>query len=209
MAKRPKITIITAMEAAQLLGVHHTTVYEAAKRGDIPCRRIGRRYVFVRELIEQWLCGGGPGNTQAVADRDRLTAEVERLHKAVHESHLASARAATIAAELKIERDEARSEASSWRARAEVTSRDVEEAGITLAQCEAWLAEDGWTLGSHPENPHRVWEKPGHDNVRLNPNTPTWTYCLATCIAVTIHIRAKELGRVQFDLLDEMAAIEP
>ena len=53
------LTILTAKETAELLGLHHTTVYEAAQRGDIPCRRIGRRYVFVRETLEQWLLDGG------------------------------------------------------------------------------------------------------------------------------------------------------
>jgi hypothetical protein len=95
-----------------------------------------------------------------------------------------------------------------WRARADVNSRDVEAAGITLAQCEAWLVADGWTLGSHPDNDHRCWEKTGHDNVNLSPNTPTWTYCLATGIAVTIQIRAEQLGRPCHDILEEMAAIE-
>lgn len=40
-----------------MLGLHHTTVYEDAKRGEIPHRRIGRRYIFVREVLGKWLCG--------------------------------------------------------------------------------------------------------------------------------------------------------
>jgi hypothetical protein len=105
--------------------------------------------------------------------------------------------------------DELLAERDYWRTRAEVNSHDVEAAGVTLAQCEEWLIRDGWTLGSHPDNVHRTWEKPGFDNVRLSPNTPTWTYCLATGIAVTIQIRAKELNRAAFDILEEMAAIAP
>lgn len=48
-------TPISAKEAAELLGIHRTTLYEAARRGEIPCRRVGRRYVFVRETLLDWL----------------------------------------------------------------------------------------------------------------------------------------------------------
>jgi excisionase family DNA binding protein len=62
-AKAPKAatptTVIGADEAAQLLGIHRTTLYEAAGRGEIPCRRIGRRFVFVRETLVAWLTSGG------------------------------------------------------------------------------------------------------------------------------------------------------
>ena len=58
------LTILNAKQAAELLGVHFSTVYEAAQRGEIPCRRIRRRYVFVRETLEQWLLSGGLGENQ-------------------------------------------------------------------------------------------------------------------------------------------------
>lgn len=48
-------TVVGAREAAALLGIHHTTLYDAAKRGEIPCRRIGRRFLFVREALVDWL----------------------------------------------------------------------------------------------------------------------------------------------------------
>lgn len=48
-------TVLNAKEAAELLGIHHTTLYEAAKRGEIPCRRVGRRFIFIREAIVQWM----------------------------------------------------------------------------------------------------------------------------------------------------------
>jgi excisionase family DNA binding protein len=51
-------TVISAKEAAALIGIHHTTLYEAARRGDIPCRRVGRRFVFVREPLIHWLMTG-------------------------------------------------------------------------------------------------------------------------------------------------------
>lgn len=33
--------IITAREAAELIGVHVDTVYDSANKGEIPCRKIG------------------------------------------------------------------------------------------------------------------------------------------------------------------------
>lgn len=48
-------TIIPAKEAAAMLGIHLTTLYEAARRGEIPCQQIGRRFIFVREVLHAWL----------------------------------------------------------------------------------------------------------------------------------------------------------
>lgn len=46
---------LTATEVAKLLGVNRDTVYDAAGRGEIPHRRIGRRLLFSREAITEWL----------------------------------------------------------------------------------------------------------------------------------------------------------
>lgn len=51
-------TVISAKDAAALLGIHHTTLYDAARRGEVPCRIIGRRFVFVRETLVDWLREG-------------------------------------------------------------------------------------------------------------------------------------------------------
>lgn len=48
-------TVISAQEAADLLGIHRTTLYEAARRSEVPCRIIGRRFVFVRETLIDWM----------------------------------------------------------------------------------------------------------------------------------------------------------
>jgi excisionase family DNA binding protein len=48
-------TIIDASQVADLLGINRGTVYERAKAGDIPCRRVGRRFLFVREVLIEWL----------------------------------------------------------------------------------------------------------------------------------------------------------
>jgi excisionase family DNA binding protein len=45
---------ITVEEFAELAGIGRTTAYEAARRGEIPARRIGRRYVLPMPLVRQW-----------------------------------------------------------------------------------------------------------------------------------------------------------
>ena len=52
-SKQP-LTPLTAAEVAALLGLHKSSVYEAASQGQIPCRRVGRRYLFFREQILDW-----------------------------------------------------------------------------------------------------------------------------------------------------------
>jgi len=51
----PAIEILTADEVAALLRVNRKTIYEAAQRGDIPHRRLGRRLVFERGAVLAWL----------------------------------------------------------------------------------------------------------------------------------------------------------
>lgn len=47
--------VLQADQVAQLLGVDRKTVYEAAGRGEIPHRRLGRRLLFSRSAILAWL----------------------------------------------------------------------------------------------------------------------------------------------------------
>jgi excisionase family DNA binding protein len=47
--------VLTAREAATLLRVSADLVYEAANRGDIPHRRLGRRMLFSRRALLVWL----------------------------------------------------------------------------------------------------------------------------------------------------------
>ena len=42
-------------EVALLLGLGRTAAYEAARRGEIPCRRIGRRIVVPVPALLDWL----------------------------------------------------------------------------------------------------------------------------------------------------------
>lgn len=46
---------ITIPEAAQELGISRNGAYEAAKRGEIPIVRIGRRLLVPRDAIDQML----------------------------------------------------------------------------------------------------------------------------------------------------------
>jgi excisionase family DNA binding protein len=54
---------MTAKELASWLRVDRKTVYEYAARNVIPCRRLGRRLVFLRPAIAAWLTGSSTGNT--------------------------------------------------------------------------------------------------------------------------------------------------
>jgi excisionase family DNA binding protein len=53
------VVIMTADQVAELLHVDRKTVYEAARRGDIPHRRLGRRLLFERGTVLAWLRHGG------------------------------------------------------------------------------------------------------------------------------------------------------
>lgn len=48
-------TVISAKEAAEILGIHIGTLYDQARLGEIPCRRAGRRFIFTRESLAEWL----------------------------------------------------------------------------------------------------------------------------------------------------------
>ncbi len=48
-------TLITAQEAMQLLGVSRNTLYTLARRGELPGRKVGRRWRFHRaELLRSF-----------------------------------------------------------------------------------------------------------------------------------------------------------
>ncbi len=46
---------MTAQELSSWLRVNRKTVYEYAARNVIPCRRLGRRLVFLRPAVVAWL----------------------------------------------------------------------------------------------------------------------------------------------------------
>ena len=57
--RRPltRADVMTASEVSDLLGVPKSTVYELARRGELPCARLGRTVRFVRSEIEARLLG--------------------------------------------------------------------------------------------------------------------------------------------------------
>jgi excisionase family DNA binding protein len=42
-------------EAAHLLSVKTSWVYDAARAGRVPCLRVGRHIRFTRHMLEEWL----------------------------------------------------------------------------------------------------------------------------------------------------------
>ena len=55
-------TTITIEEAASLLGIGRTAAYEAARRGQLPTRRLGRRLLVPVPALLDWL--GRPSATK-------------------------------------------------------------------------------------------------------------------------------------------------
>lgn len=49
---------MTVREVADMLALPKSTVYELARRGEMPCARLGRTVRFLRDDIEQRLRGG-------------------------------------------------------------------------------------------------------------------------------------------------------
>jgi excisionase family DNA binding protein len=47
--------VLTLEEAADVLGIGRSTVYEAAKTGQIPVRRINRRWLVPTEALLRWM----------------------------------------------------------------------------------------------------------------------------------------------------------
>ena len=43
--------VLSTSEVAALLGIPRSTVHELARRGDLPARRVGRRWLFTRDRI--------------------------------------------------------------------------------------------------------------------------------------------------------------
>lgn len=55
--------VLTADEVAELLRLDRKTVYDYAGRGVIPCQRIGKRMLFSRVAVVQWLGGCSKGSS--------------------------------------------------------------------------------------------------------------------------------------------------
>jgi excisionase family DNA binding protein len=49
--------VMTAAEVGAMLGLPKSTVYDLARRGELPCARLGRTLRFVRDDVEARLRG--------------------------------------------------------------------------------------------------------------------------------------------------------
>jgi excisionase family DNA binding protein len=52
--------VLTLDETADYLGIGRSTVYEAAKTGQIPTRRINKRWLVPTEALRNWLKDAEP-----------------------------------------------------------------------------------------------------------------------------------------------------
>lgn len=52
--------VCTVDQVAAWLGVDRKTVYQAARRREIPCARLGRRFLLSRAQVAAWLAGRTP-----------------------------------------------------------------------------------------------------------------------------------------------------
>jgi len=68
--------VMTAREVAELLDLPVSTVYEFARRGILPCSRLGRAVRFVRDDIERTLQAGEAGNRERDVNPARAAARL-------------------------------------------------------------------------------------------------------------------------------------
>jgi len=67
--------VLSTSEVAELLGIPRSTVHHLARRGDLPARRVGRRWIFLRDRIaaavtplddpSAWCPNGAPKRSSA------------------------------------------------------------------------------------------------------------------------------------------------
>ena len=60
---------ITVEEAAVVLGIGRSAAYEAARRGQLPTRRLGRRLFVPVPALLSWLGADGPSAADVLQDR--------------------------------------------------------------------------------------------------------------------------------------------
>jgi excisionase family DNA binding protein len=66
--------ILDVEGAATLLGVSTTTIYNLARKGEIPATRVGREWHFSRANLMQWVANGTAADQLSVAlSRGRVT----------------------------------------------------------------------------------------------------------------------------------------
>lgn len=60
-------TVITVEDFARLVGISRSAAYEAARRGEFPVRRVGRRLFVPVPALKRWL-GVDPDNLAPTTD---------------------------------------------------------------------------------------------------------------------------------------------
>ena len=50
-ASLTRTNVLSTSEVAELLGIPRSTVHHLARRGQLPARRIGRRWIFLRDRL--------------------------------------------------------------------------------------------------------------------------------------------------------------
>ena len=58
--RTPGPAVYTATEVASLLRLSQATVYAMAHSGQLPCKKVGRRFIFSRVAIHGWLDSTNP-----------------------------------------------------------------------------------------------------------------------------------------------------
>lgn len=46
--------LVDSIEAARLLGVSPRTLWDLTERGEVPCKRLGRRKLYNRAMLEEF-----------------------------------------------------------------------------------------------------------------------------------------------------------
>lgn len=61
--------VLTVPEAGRLLGIGRNTAYAAARAGDIPTIRLGKRLVVPRDALQRMLAEAGRGSSRSEPTR--------------------------------------------------------------------------------------------------------------------------------------------
>lgn len=59
----PRRETYTLQETAKILGLGRNVAYAAARSGELPAIRVGRRYLIPREALTRWMADAGARRT--------------------------------------------------------------------------------------------------------------------------------------------------
>ena len=49
--------VLTLKECSQYLKIAESTIYQLARKGEIPCQKVGRNWRFSKNALDKWLAG--------------------------------------------------------------------------------------------------------------------------------------------------------